>query len=276
MTHKQRFITALTRGIPDRVPTFELEFQLEQEMFGETFDYSRITAEAMSHCSSKERDKTLHELAEHLIDIYLNKLEYDSIPVNGPYSPQRLEDIPQLIRILRKSVGDTACIHYHGDGTFALPDGNEMYQFAYQLVDDYEGVIAKAELMCIEAFERNNMMAEAGIDVFILCADYCFNSGPFISPAMFSDLVTPYLAHIIDAIRKIGCYAIKHTDGNIMPIIDQLVEANPYAIHSLDPMAGMDIKVVKERYGDKVALCGNVNCALMLNIKICPISRAFL
>ena len=60
-----------------------------------------------------------------------------------------------------------------------------------------------------------------------------------------------------------GCYAIKHTDGNIMPIIDMLVETNPHALHSLDPMAGVDIKTVKERYGGRVALCGNVNCALM-------------
>lgn len=46
-----------------------------------------------------------------------------------------------------------------------------------------------------------------------------------------------------------------------MPIIDQLVGANPHALHSLDPMAGVDIAVVKEKYGDQVCLIGNVNCA---------------
>ena len=34
MTPKQRMITALERGIPDRVPTFELEFQLAPELIG--------------------------------------------------------------------------------------------------------------------------------------------------------------------------------------------------------------------------------------------------
>jgi uroporphyrinogen decarboxylase len=48
-----------------------------------------------------------------------------------------------------------------------------------------------------------------------------------------------------------------------MPILDQLVGAEPNAIHSLDPMAGVDIKKVKELVGDKVCLIGNVNCALM-------------
>jgi uroporphyrinogen decarboxylase len=60
-----------------------------------------------------------------------------------------------------------------------------------------------------------------------------------------------------------GFYVIKHTDGNIMPIIDQMVECNPHALHSLDPQAGIDIAEVKRRYGRKVCLIGNVNCGLM-------------
>ena len=48
-----------------------------------------------------------------------------------------------------------------------------------------------------------------------------------------------------------------------MPILDQLVAAHPHALHSIDPMAGVDIKEVKRLVGDKVALCGNVHCAAM-------------
>ena len=48
-----------------------------------------------------------------------------------------------------------------------------------------------------------------------------------------------------------------------MPIIDQIVESRPHALHSLDPQAGVDIRVVKERYGDSVCLIGNVNCGLL-------------
>jgi uroporphyrinogen decarboxylase len=48
-----------------------------------------------------------------------------------------------------------------------------------------------------------------------------------------------------------------------MPILDQLAECEPHAIHSIDPMARVDIKEVKRLIGDKICLCGNVNCALM-------------
>ncbi len=80
---------------------------------------------------------------------------------------------------------------------------------------------------------------------------------------MFSEFITPYLARLIQGYREMGFYAIKHTDGNIMPIVDQLVQANPHALHSLDPQAGVDIAEIKHRYGKQVCLIGNVNCGLL-------------
>jgi uroporphyrinogen decarboxylase len=94
-------------------------------------------------------------------------------------------------------------------------------------------------------------------------SDYAFNSGPFLSPDMFSEFITPYLKETISQIRKMGMYVIKHTDGNLMPVIDQIIDCNPHALHSIDPMAGMDIKVIKENYGDKICIIGNVHCAHM-------------
>ena len=39
-------------------------------------------------------------------------------------------------------------------------------------------------------------MEPSGLDGFALCADYCFNTGPFLSPAKFAEFVTPYLAEL--------------------------------------------------------------------------------
>jgi Uroporphyrinogen-III decarboxylase len=80
---------------------------------------------------------------------------------------------------------------------------------------------------------------------------------------MFSEFITPYLAESIKRFREMGFYSIKHTDGNIMPIVDQLVETYPDALHSIDPQAGVDIAVIKKLYGDKVCIIGNVNCGLL-------------
>ena len=113
------------------------------------------------------------------------------------------------------------------------------------------------------ALESGKRLLDGGIDGFTLCADYCFNSGPFFSPDMFREFGTPYLARLIDGYREMGAYVIKHTDGDIMPILDQLVDCRPHGLHSLDPQARVDIAEVKRLYGDRICLCGNVNCGLM-------------
>jgi len=52
----------------------------------------------------------------------------------------------------------------------------------------------------------------------VLCSDYCFNTGPFLSPLQFSEFIAPYLARQVQAFRDMGYYVIKHTDGNILPL----------------------------------------------------------
>lgn len=254
MTPRERAAAALELRIPDRVPTFELEFQLEPEMFGRRF----LNQDDLRGKSAVERDRMLNENADFMLEVY-GKLEYDIIPLH--YLAE--EELKETARIIRRRTGNQYMLTTHGDGTFALPDGNEMVAFSYRLADEPEALEAEAERMMNEAIERNRRLADAGIDSLILCADYCYNSGPFLSPRHFAWLITPYLKRIIEEARKNGQYTIKHTDGNIMPILDQLVEANPHAIHSLDPMAKVDIAEVKRLVGDKLALCGNVNCALM-------------
>ncbi|MFA7672749.1 MAG: uroporphyrinogen decarboxylase family protein [Clostridia bacterium] len=254
MTPRERAITALKGRIPDEVPTCELEFQLSKELCNGDF----LRHEQLETMSSKEQDIALHKNAEFMIQVY-EKLEYSIIPIHYLW----LDESIKTAEIINRMTNYKYLLTRHGDGTFAIPDGNKMYEFAYRTADDPDGLCEEAEALCVNAIERNKKAFDGGIESFILCSDYCYNNGPFLSPEQFSVFVTPYLARICKGIRDCGGYAIKHTDGNIMPILDQLVAAEPHAIHSLDPMAGVDIRKVKELVGDKVCLIGNVNCALM-------------
>ena len=254
MTSKERMATALKLGIPDRVPTFELEFQLSEELMGKPF----LTEHELEGLSASEVDRKIAENAQYMIQVY-DRLEHDAICIQ--YLNE--EHTIQTIRRLHEYSGDRFMLLAHGDGTFAIPDGDGMLDFAYRIADDPESVHEQAEQMVRHAMEHDLRLLDAGLDGFILCSDYCFNKGPFLSPRMFAEFVTPYLARLIETIRNHGGYAIKHTDGNIMPILDQLVSTRPHALHSIDPMAGVDIREVKRLVGDKVALCGNVHCAAM-------------
>lgn len=254
MTPRQRMATALNLGIPDRVPTFELEFQLAEELMGKPF----LTEKDLKGDSPQEQERKIAENAEYLLQVY-GKLEHDAICIQ--YLNE--EHTKETIRRIRALSGDQYMLLAHGDGTFAIPDGDGIVEFSYRMADEPELLHEEAEKMCQDAIDYDLRMLDAGLDGFILCSDYCFNKGPFLSPKMFAEFVTPYLARLIETIRDHGGYAIKHTDGNIMPILDQLVSTRPHALHSIDPMAGVDIREVKRLVGDKVALCGNVHCAAM-------------
>lgn len=270
MTPKERAIAALTLKTPDMVPEFELGFYLEEEMFGRKFLTGELGVKKLADMSRKEKEEKIYSLAEYAVEVF-KQLEYSIMPISniniGDYEAAGPRDLPletkMLIKYMRELTGDEYMIMHHGDGTFAIPDGDDMCEFAYAIADDPDGMKEKASKMAEDAIERNKFLLDSGIDCIKLCSDYCYNSGPFLSPAMFEEFIQPYLYRIIDASKRMGLYTIKHTDGNIMPILDQLVDCRPHAIHSIDPQANVDIKVVKERVGNKVCLCGNVNCGLM-------------
>ncbi|MCK9526560.1 MAG: uroporphyrinogen decarboxylase family protein [Limnochordia bacterium] len=254
MQPRERAATALTLGIPDQVPTFELEFQLEEEMFGQRF----LRQEDLKGLTFLDQERRVKANAEYMIEVY-SALEYSIIPIHY-LSEEWIRVTAQHIRSL---IGDTYMLTAKGDGTFAIPKGSEFEQFVYRIADDPESVEEEADRMADAAIERNKRYIDAGIDSIIMCSDYCFNTGPFLSPTMFARFVQPYLARLIAETKKAGAFTIKHTDGNIMPILDQLVACEPHALHSLDPMAGVDIKEVKRLVGDRVCLCGNVHCAAL-------------
>jgi uroporphyrinogen decarboxylase len=142
-----------------------------------------------------------------------------------------------------------------------------MMEFVERIADEPDKVKADCGKAVDDALEWAARWAgRKGLcDGMGMCSDYCFNTGPFVSPAMFDEFITPYLARSIAGLRDLGFYTIKHTDGNIMPILDALVSTRPHALHSLDPQGGVDIAEVKRRVGKQVCLIGNVNCGLLQN-----------
>jgi uroporphyrinogen decarboxylase len=265
-TSRERFTAALERRSPaGRVPHFELVFYLTMEAFGKVHPLHRDYSQWLQ---MEEKERELHR--RDMADIFImtaERYEHDAIFIHP--NPDSVEETIRLVDLIREKTGDRYFIMRHGDATFSIPDGEHMAAFSYRLVDEPEKVKAEAQQMVDEALERAEHYRKhadqrgLGLDGFALCADYCLNTGPFLSPRRFAEFITPYLAKLIQGYRDLGFYVIKHTDGNIMPILDQLVQARPHALHSLDPQAGVDIAEVKRRYGDRVCLIGNVNCGLL-------------
>ncbi len=261
MTPRERFTQTL-KGSPlsGRVPHFELVFFLTMEAFGKVHPSHRQYHQWVQ-MEEKERQFHREDMAELFIAT-AEKYEHSAIFLHP--NPNTLEETLRLIDLVREKSNDRYFLMLHGDATYSIPGGDSMAAFCYRLVDDPQGLKQEAAERVDRALENaERIHRHGGLDGFALCSDYCFNTGPFLRPTQFSDFVTPYLARLTQGYRDMGFYIIKHTDGNIMPILDQLIQTNPHALHSLDPQGGVDIAEVKRRCGDRITLIGNVNCGLM-------------
>jgi len=265
MKPRDKFKLALEgKQPPGRVPHFELVFYLTMEAFRKIHPLHRHF-EQWGQMSASEKELQLTDIAETYIQI-ADFYEHSAIflQCSDIWNEKVNEDTLRILEKIRTLSDDKYLIMIHGDRTWGLPEGNTMLDFINRITDEPQKLKDEAQYLIDGALQKAVLFKQHGVlDCFALCSDYCLNTGPFLSPAMFDEFVQPYLVQLVAGYRELGFYVIKHSDGNIMPILDRLVAAKPHAIHSLDPQGGVDIAEVKRRVGKEVCLIGNVNCGLM-------------
>lgn len=261
MTERERFHRALRREETDRIPTFELVFFLTMERYGKVHPYHRSYAQ-WNQMSAAERRLHIKDMARIYVDTATD-YGHDAIFVH--FNPHNIENILAVLSDIRELSGDRFSLMMHGDATLEIPTGENMTEFAAMMYDEPEELLRRQErnLADVTAIAEAIAAHPGLLDGFALCSDYAFNANPFFSPDMFSELIAPILERECAMYRSLGFYTVKHTDGNIMPILEQIVQCGPDALHSIDPQGGMDLARVRELYGDRIATIGNVNCGLL-------------
>ena len=261
MTGRERFLRALRREpITGHAPHFELVFFLTMEAFGRVHPSHRHYAQ-WNQMSAHERRLHLNDMADCYI-LTAQRYHHDAIFLHP--NPGTPEVTRALLEIIRERTGDLYYLTMHGDPTLSIPNGGDMMEFAVQMYEEPEALHERSRRAldrCLE--EAAALQGQGLLDGYALCSDYAFNVNPFFTPDQFSTFVFPYLREVITQYHKMGFTVIKHTDGNIAPILDQIVAAGPDALHSIDPQGGMNLRAVRDQYGDRICTIGNVNCGLL-------------
>jgi len=112
--------------------------------------------------------------------------------------------------------------------------------------------------------ELSKQLVDLGVDVIGVGDDLADKHGPFLSPSDWRRLARPSLARIARESRRRGGLTFFHSDGNINSVLDDIVEIGFDGLHSMEPLAGMDIGSIKKKYGDRLCLLGNVDCSRTL------------
>lgn len=112
--------------------------------------------------------------------------------------------------------------------------------------------------------------ARMGVDCIFDGEDLAGSGGSLISPEDYMKFYAPRFQKLSEAIHANGMLYLRHTDGNIMHFADEfLLHSGFDGYQSIDPSAGMDLKLMKNKYGDKITLMGNVDCAQALHLGTC-------
>lgn len=136
--------------------------------------------------------------------------------------------------------------------------GMEDYM-VYSLTNTEE-IRSLAEKIMVYEVQKAKLFLDSGANGILMADDMAFNSGLFLPPHIMEEVAYPIYE---EAIRAIKAYKdvpiVLHTDGNITLALDRIVELGFDGIQSLQPSAGMDIRKVKETYGEKLCLIGNID-----------------
>ncbi len=155
-------------------------------------------------------------------------------------------------------LGNTHFIVVHADGTF--PQLGGMENFLMKMITEPSFVKKAIQVSTEMAIERGKKLIQLGADAVLMGTDWCYKGGPIMGPKLFQEYLFPSLKQHCKEFHKAGAYVIKHTDGNTWPILDMEIEAGVDGIHGIEPTAGMDIKKLKQKYGQQLCFFGNIEC----------------
>lgn len=284
MNSVERVFAALKRQQPDRVPIIEavIDGKVRQALFPEATEVGAFSeaigldavATGLEFRRRSEDDQSYHD--EWGV-YYRGVAEALSHPVRGPITtrddlkeyrppdpeaPWRLGVLPDLIA--RYKGRKVIVVHHRAAFMWSAYlvglDNLLLYfaadpDFAHELMDR----VLEANIAMVRRAIR------AGAEVIFLGDDYAHNFAPMMSPTHFREFIFPRLRRMIEVIHEEGAMCVKHSDGNLWPILDMIVDAGPEAINPLEPVAGMEMKRVKEEYGDRACLVGNIDCGELLS-----------
>lgn len=194
---------------------------------------------------------------------YVKKLEEVSAESYEEIMEPRFHDYYNNLGKLWKKIN--VLVHFAIEGT-ATPHGGGWY--SVYLMAFY----AKPDLMRRYLSQHTEKMvkliglaADFGAELIYTGGDIAYNNGPMLSPKTYHEFLMPCLKKLAQTAHKRGMFIFNSSDGNLWPIIDDfLINSEMDGMMEIQESAGMNIKKLKELYGDKICFNGCVDSQNLL------------
>lgn len=273
MTPRERVRTVLQRGIPDRVPRFEIWIDGLLAELGQPDPlavYPHLGQDCLllpggrlpgSNAWGDGVDEfgCLWRAGTYVGGTVCTPQDMDRC--SPPLALATSAFDPAMAEAAHRRFPDQCLIFGSHIGPFtAAYMAMGMERFFLRLADDpafVEEMLARRTDWCIAIYRQ---ALEMGAEVLVLGDDAAGRQGPMISPALWRRYVLPCHRRIAAAL---DAPVIWHSDGNILPLLPMAVEAGFAGVHALEPRAGIDLSCVKARFGANLVLVGNLDVELL-------------
>ncbi len=134
---------------------------------------------------------------------------------------------------------------------FALYDDPGMLTECFKIANDYYKEAAR-------------LSVEAGCVGIWLSDDLGDSHSGFMSDEHFKKLLLPHLVELAEYIDGLGVPVLLHSCGCVKQYLNDLSQTKIAAIHPLQRTAGMDLKMMKVKYGHRFCIIGNIDSSRTL------------
>lgn len=187
--------------------------------------------------------------------------DVDKLVTPDPYETSLYKPAAEIVRL----AGEDFAIGAVVEGQFTrswLPTGFQTYvKMLYTHPNSIRKLVDKATYFFTE---QGKCFIDLGIDVIWVPDDLATVDGPFLPPSAFHKYIFPHMKKMVSTFKRRGAKVLLHTDGQIMPLIDDIVWMGLDGVHPIERKAGMSLETMKEKYGDELIFIGNVNSKTVL------------
>ena len=257
LTPRERFLTALTGGVPDRVPIFDFLFDqaLYQHVIGrkpEDYNcedaielslalgldavylptgaprgYQRQWIDADTYATewgtTRQRNPASWPIDAPIAFPIQTRADWDNFQPPDPWAAGRMDPIEDGLRL---ADGRLAVLGSVGGPFTPSWEQTGIDVFSMLIYDDPELVRAILRAHTDFSIAIARQLVAAGVDAVLISDDFGWNGGTLVSPPHFREFILPLFVELVSTVRSLGKPVLLHSCGNVNEILDEIGRAH--------------------------------------------------
>jgi uroporphyrinogen decarboxylase len=291
MNSRERFLTAIQGNIPDRVPLFEfywnpaliksvlgqpmsphhnaddevkMSLAMEIDMvYTAPYGFSSFTNIQIHGTEYRDEwgtlwgtDKTSWPGGWPKTHVINSPEDWEKLPIPDPTLPKRMDQPKRTIELANGKLAVLGGVRGPFSALWMLSGITNISRWIYENPGFLHEILH-------EMGKWNTLIGlqliETGVDAVIIHDDWGMNTATFLSPDHWNEFIKPYVVEQIETFANTNTPVILHSDGNINALMDEITQLPINALNPLQRSAGMNLAAIKEKYGDRICIIGNLS-----------------